>query len=87
MNLAQTEITIIASGFIAFMIGCLLGVFGMMGMYEIFPDVIEEPPCECIKAHESYDQLRNTFSIIGWVFALIPILIWQIKVRRDIKNE
>ena len=76
------------TGIIAFLIGSLFGIIGMMGMYSIFPDVgIEEPTCICPEIHEDYDGLRQFFSVFGWCFALIPILFWKIKVGRDIDKE
>ena len=72
---------------IALLIGALVGIFGMMGMYSIFPDFIE--PCLICsdKVQEKYDQLRQTFSVLGWFFAFIPvgIIYFYISQRLQIK--
>ena len=88
MNLAVNDTTILSSGMIAFLIGCMFGLIGMMEMYQIYPDVIfQEPFCYCPDLHKLYDEPRQTFSILGWLFALIPIAIWRIKIGRDNKKE
>ena len=88
MNLAISDSSIIFSGITAFLIGCLIGIVGMMGMYSIYPDIVmPEPTCECPIIHESYDRTRQTFSAFGWFFSGIPLLIWKIKVSKDINKK
>jgi len=88
MNFATNRSTILSSGIAFFLIGCMLGVAGMIVTYSYYPDVVmSKPTCECPELQEKYDQPRQLFSILGWGIAGIPIMIWKIKVNRDIDSE
>lgn len=79
---------ILLTSIIAVLVSGIVGVIGMLGAYSSFPTLIlAEPTCECPTIHEDYDRLRNLFGIVGFLFGLIPIGLWQLYTRSKLKAD
>lgn len=92
-----TSKQILFTGIIAVLISGLVGMFGMMGMYSVFPNAIgfDKPVCdfqllpkdtECGIAN-SYEQTRQIFTVLGWFFGFIPIVIWRLFVSWNLNQK